>query len=150
MAKVILLCGRICSGKTTYAHKLRRELGAVILSVDEITLALFGTDAGEKHDEYVKKAEAYIFEKSVEIASTGITAVLDIGLWQKRERDEAKAFYRSRGIECELHCIDITDEEWSRRICKRNADILSGNTKAYYVDEGLREKFGRMFEKPAT
>ena len=41
MAEVIMMCGRICSGKSTYAKRLSREKNAVILSVDEITLALF-------------------------------------------------------------------------------------------------------------
>ena len=41
MAEVIMTCGRICSGKSTYAQKLRTERNAVILSVDEITLRFF-------------------------------------------------------------------------------------------------------------
>ena len=48
MAKVYMMCGRICSGKSTYAKALREMHHAVILSVDEITLALFGQDAGEQ------------------------------------------------------------------------------------------------------
>lgn len=42
MAKVILICGKICSGKSTYAEQLRVQNNAVVLSTDEITLALFG------------------------------------------------------------------------------------------------------------
>jgi len=53
MPKVIMTCGRICSGKSTYARKLREEYNSVILSVDEIILALFGNDTGEKHDVYI-------------------------------------------------------------------------------------------------
>ena len=32
MPKVIMTCGKICSGKSTYAQKLRLEYSAVILS----------------------------------------------------------------------------------------------------------------------
>jgi alpha-mannosidase len=39
--QAILLCGKLCAGKTTYARRLAPELGAVILSVDEIMLSLF-------------------------------------------------------------------------------------------------------------
>ena len=39
MSKVILTCGKICCGKTTYAQKLCKENNAILLSVDEITLA---------------------------------------------------------------------------------------------------------------
>ena len=65
MAKVIMTCGKICSGKTTYAEKMRRELSAVILSVDEIMLAVFGSDAGDKHDEYVKRIKNYLLNNII-------------------------------------------------------------------------------------
>ena len=40
MAKVLLICGKICCGKSTYAKKLKEENNAVILSVDEIMLSI--------------------------------------------------------------------------------------------------------------
>ena len=52
VADVILLCGKIGCGKTTYAQKLCWTHKAVNLSVDEIMLEVFGQDAGEKHDAY--------------------------------------------------------------------------------------------------
>ena len=42
MGKAILICGKICSGKSTYAARLKKETNAVLLSVDEIMLDLFG------------------------------------------------------------------------------------------------------------
>ena len=147
-AKVIMTCGRICSGKSTYAKKLRDEYKAVILSVDEITLALFGQDAGEKHNEYVEKLEEYLFDKSVEIVKTGTNVVLDWGFWQKREREYARKFYSERSIACELHYLSISDEEWERRLQKRNEDVTAGRISAYYVDDGLKAKFAGMFEPP--
>ena len=42
----ILLCGRICAGKTTYAKRLGKTRGAVCLSCDELMLALFGQQLG--------------------------------------------------------------------------------------------------------
>ena len=41
MSKVIMTCGLICCGKSTYAKKLQAEQNGIILSVDDITLALF-------------------------------------------------------------------------------------------------------------
>ncbi len=148
MAKVYMTCGKICSGRSTCSKKFREEYKAVILSVDEITLALFGKDVGEKHDLYVERAENYLFEKSVEIIESGINVILDWGFWTKRERDFAKEYYASKNIECEFHYIDISDEEWARRLAKRNAAITSGELEAYFVDEGLTQKFKDMFEVP--
>lgn len=148
MAKVYILCGKICSGKTNYSQKIRKEHQAVILSVDDITLALLGQNGGDLLDVYVEKLEQYFFQKSVEIVETGINVVLDWGFWTKTERDFAKEFYGSRGIEYEFHYISISDEEWYRRLEKRNKSILEKKSDAYYVDEGLAEKFKAIFETP--
>lgn len=149
MAKVILICGKICVGKSYYAEKLRRQHGAVLLSVDEITLALFDSYIGEKHDEICERTQNYLFEKSLEIIEIGCSVILDWGFWQRDERDFAKRFYQERGIECELHYIDISDDDWRINIAKRNKDIAEGRTSAYFVDDGLAKKFGAIFEAPS-
>lgn len=148
MSKVILICGKICCGKSTYAEKLRTENKAVLLSVDEIMLAVFGQHAGDKHDEYSDNLQKYLFEKSAEIIQTGTDVILDWGFWQRRKRDAAKEFYRQRGIPCELHYIDISEEVWRQRLEKRNALVEAGEANAYYVDENLAKKFESHFELP--
>ena len=148
MAKVYILCGKICSGKSTYSQQLRKDKKAVILSVDDITLTLLGQNGGDTLDVYVEKLEQYFFQKAVEIVETGINVVLDWGFWTKTERDFAKQFYGSRGIEYEFHYISINDEEWYCRLDKRNKDVLEKKSDAYYVDEGLAEKFKSIFEIP--
>ena len=148
MAKVFMMCGKLCSGKSTYAKEIREKYNAIILSVDEITLALFGQDAGEKHDDYVLKTEKYLYEKSLEIIGSGINVVLDWGFWTKKEREYARKFYSSKGVDCEFHYIDIDSSEWLKRLQKRNQDVLEHKSNAYYVDEGLAEKFMTIFEIP--
>ena len=148
MAKVICICGKICCGKTTYAQSLLQKEHAVLLSTDEITLALFDQNIGEKHDEIVERTQAYLLEKTVEIIGCGISVVLDWGFWQREEREAVKAFYAARGIAFEFHYLDISDAIWQRRLAKRNAAILAQEVSAYYVDEGLAKKFGGLFELP--
>ena len=96
----------------------------------------------------MERAEKYLFEKSLEILEIGTSVVLDWGFWTKEERDYAKVFYKSRNIDCEFHYIDINDEEWTRRLTKRNAAVLKNEVSAYYVDENLAKKFSDIFEKP--
>lgn len=148
MAKVIMTCGKICTGKSTYSEKLRKERKVVVLSVDEITLALFEHDIGDKHDEYVEKAEYYLYKKSLEIIENDIDVILDWGFWQKAEREYAREFYKKHGVEYEFHYIDISDDEWKIRLAKRNKMIESGEVSAYFVDEGLARKVEGFFEKP--
>ena len=149
MAAVIMSCGKICVGKSTYAQTLREKHKGVILSVDEITLALFGQNTGDMHDTYVERAEEYLFEKSLEIVKTGINVILDWGFWTKAERNKAREFYKSHGVNCELHYIDISDKMWEKRISERNAAVEAGRISAYYVDKGLADKFASLFEPPA-
>ena len=149
MAKVILICGKICSGKSTYAEQLRVQNHAVLLSTDEITLALFGQHCGDNHDVYVERTQNYLFNKSLELIEVGINVILDWGFWLKEKRDYAREFYNSRNIECEFHYIDISDETWKARLKKRNSEVLAETTSAYYVDDNLADKFASIFEVPS-
>ena len=48
--------------------------------------------------------------KSLALIDKNINIVLDWGFWIRKERAFTKAFYKSRGIDCELHYIDISDD----------------------------------------
>ncbi|MBR6337065.1 MAG: ATP-binding protein [Ruminococcus sp.] len=146
MPKVIITVGRICSGKSTYCKRLAKEINAVIFSVDELTLTLLGQQAGDKLSEYVEKLEAYFLQKAVQTVHNGVNVIIDIGLWTRGERDEVRAFFKERNIPLELHCIDIDDNEWQRRIDERNADIKANGRADYFVDEGLAKKAAALFE----
>ena len=146
MSKVIMTCGLICCGKSTYARKIRAQSNAVILSIDDITLTMFPDGAGNMHEIYVMRAEKYLLELSLQILQAGVNVILDWGLWTKNTRDRIRGFYASHNaIQTELHYLRITPEEWSKRISKRNA----AGESAYYVDEGLLEKAKSLFEEPS-
>lgn len=148
MAKVILTCGRLCSGKTTYAKKLCQELPAVHYSIDELTMLLLGPYPGDILDEYFEKLEGYFYSKAAETAKSGINAVIDVGLWTKDERTAAREYFKNAGAECEIHYIKVADSVWKERIERRNADIEAGRSNDYYVDGNLFRKFETMFEEP--
>ncbi|MCI8443130.1 MAG: ATP-binding protein [Provencibacterium sp.] len=148
MAKVILICGKICCGKSTYGERLRAQEKAALLSVDELMLALFGQHAGEKHDDYTARVQAYLYQKSLELLAAGMRVILDWGFWTRESRCFARRFYEKRGIPLEFHYIDISERCWRERLKKRNAAVLNGQANAYFVDEGLSEKFSSLFEAP--
>lgn len=148
MPKAILICGKICSGKSFYTETLRKKLGAAVLSCDEITLSVFDGNLGDKHDEICNRIHEYLFGKSVELLEIGVNIILEWGFWSRADRDFARQFYESCGYECEFHYIDISDDDWQRNIDKRNKEVAEGKTKAYYLDEGLLEKLERLFEAP--
>ena len=144
MAKVILICGRICCGKTTYAHELRRKRKAVVLSMDEVMLALWDPYLGDAHDIYAHRTRNWLLQKSLEIVQTGIDVVLDWGPWTKAGREEIRQYFANHGVECELQGIRIGDDEWHARIKKRN-DQAKGDV--YLVDKGLMQKFQNRYEE---
>jgi len=148
MAKVFLLCGKVCSGKTVYAHKLCNAKKACLLSVDEETLNVTETEQGTDSDEQVRIIKLKQLNRSLKLISKGKNVVLDWGFWTKRERKSVKEFYKENSIDLELHYICISDDLWNRRIDMRNALVLSKNTKAYFVDAGLKDKCKAMFEEP--
>lgn len=148
MPKVLIMCGKICSGKSTYAEKLKLENKAVILSVDELTLALFENQAGEKLDFYVEKLKEYFFKKSLDMVEAGADVILDWGFWTKKERDYAREFYDLRNISYQFYYMNVGIDEWKKRILKRNQEIKREQLEAYPIDKGLLSKVERMFEEP--
>lgn len=149
MSKVYLICGKICSGKTTYAKKLCKEKGAILLSVDEIMLSLFDQCCGPKlHQEYEKRIKEYLFEKSLEVLEAKNDVVLDWGFWTKEERNATKKFFKSRNIDCELHYVAVSEEIWEKQLNKRNNEILNNKAKAYYLEHDRATYFASMFNAP--
>ena len=98
MAKLIMICGGLCCGKTTYAEALREAQGGVILSIDALMLALLGPDAGEMHDEYARRAKAYLHCQTLSLLEAGADVILDWGFWTRAERDETRALCERRGF----------------------------------------------------
>jgi len=149
MAKMILICGKICSGKTYYARQLMDQYNAVILSTDEVTWDLINNEQGEFYDVFAERVNLYLRKKAVEIVKAGANVVLDWGFWTAAGRKEISDFLRDRQVEYEWHFIDIPDNLWYRNIGERNRRITEGKGGTdFYVDEGLLQKLLSRFEKP--
>ena len=143
--KVILLIGRICSGKTTYARTLP---GTLLLSCDQLMQTIFPGGCGEMHDALAARARAYLFARARDVAAAGVTPVLDFGFWTREMRREA--IDALKGCTPDWRYLDVPEDEWARRIAARNAAICQGRgaPSDYYVDEGLLAKVTGLFEPP--
>ncbi len=142
MTKVYITCGKICSGKSTFAKRLAGEKKAVILSCDELTKLFPPT---ENHEAVLEKVERYLLRKTEEIISCGTNVILDWGFWTKQKRTEMTAYLENLGIPYEWHYIDVSDSQLHENIKKRNA---SPGESDYFVDEGLLNKCLSIFEEP--
>ena len=149
MGKVILLCGKICSGKSFYSKKLKEALNAVIIAPDEITYELLNNEQGEFYDEFSKRLSSFLTKKVGEIAEAGANVVFERGLWTKADRKQIKEYYSNLGIDCEIHYVNVDDETWKQNIEERNKKVEEGNGGSnFYLDEGLMKKLESLWEEP--
>ena len=89
MNRVILICGKVCSGKTIYAKLLIKKNPAVLLSLDEITTLFFGQNGGAEHYVILEKAQKYLFNKSLEIIKAG-SNVIRLGVLETVREERRK------------------------------------------------------------
>ena len=142
--KIILLIGKICVGKSTYA----KELGGMLISCDQLMQTMFPGGCGEHHDMLAERARKYLLNLARQCAEAGVTPVVDFGFWTPALRKEAADILS--GFELDWRWLDVAEDEWRRRIAKRNAAIEAGrgDPSDYFVDEGLLQKVNSLFIPP--
>lgn len=141
MAKLIAICGKVCSGKSYYAAQLKEKENAVILSCDDVTMTLFDNDLGDNHDVMVKKIMTHLKDVSLQIIATGTNVILDWGFWSKKDREELTKFYKNNNVPIEWHYICVDDQTWEKNIEERNKRVEEGNGGSdFHVGEGLKNK----------
>lgn len=149
MAVVHLICGKICSGKSRYARRLKEKEKAVILSTDEITLSLPQEAIRDCFDLVSGGVNSYLLAKSLEILDAGVSVILDWGFWTKENREDARRFYAGHGVACCFHYIETDSATLAANVIQRNREVEEGRTQAFYVDEGLAAKCDGFFEIPS-
>ena len=149
MGKVILVCGKICSGKSYYSRAIKESLNAVIVSPDEATYELINNEQGEFYNEFSERLNKYLTKKVGEIAKAGANVIYERGLWSKKDRKEIREYYKNKGIDSEIHYVFVDDETWKQNIAERNQKVLDGNTGSdFYLNEGLMKKLEDKWEEP--
>ena len=83
MPRLALLCGMICSGKSTYAQQLKKQWNAVVLSWDRLTLAFFPEQLGEEHDRILEATDDYLLEMAEQTGFTILRQEDQTLLWRE-------------------------------------------------------------------
>ncbi len=149
MGKVILICGKIASGKSYYAKMLKEKENAVILGTDEATFDLINNEQGEFYNIFAVRVKNYLKKKAVEVAKAGTNVILNWGFWNKEERKEITEYFKSKKVNIEWHYVDVDEKTWHKNIAERNKKVEEGNGDSdFFVDEGLMKKLLTMFEEP--
>lgn len=146
MATLHLMVGLPCSGKTTYARRLAKEVNALLLTLDVWHLELFGDDVGhEEHDERHERIEKIMWDVAKYVLAMGGDVILDFGCWARVERDD----YRNRAKELDanfkLHYMDVPYSELYRRLEIRNRTPTEG---AFVIPKAEMDRYVAVFQPP--
>lgn len=144
MAKVYMMCGKVGSGKTTYAMTLSDEVGGVVLSVDEWMLTAYGREVPcSEHKAHVDRIKEGLYRDAHKILSRGVPVILDFGYWTKEERAEVIVAFE--GYEVKLIYMDVPEEILYQRVAARNK---AGRALDYYMTKETHQALNSRFEVP--
>ena len=85
-------------------------------------------------------------------------SLIKSGVFDNKNADFAKQFFKNHNIQTELHYIDVPYEKWQQNLEKRNARILQEEAQKnpkefsvpsdYFIDQNIAAKFHQLFEVP--
>lgn len=145
---ITLLCGKIASGKTTYATKQKQSHENLItLSVDACMLELSESCAGRAaHVKMESGILAYFYFLCIQLHEQGMDVILDHGYWLEEERIQASRFFEMHDIPYQFLYFPISIELQSHYLNLRNA--ASKKQKQYHITQDRLAFFNDFFEEP--
>jgi predicted kinase len=146
---VFLLVGLTGAGKTTYCKRVLEPAGVVRLSVDE----LIYDEHGRYGIDYPVSSYAELYETAVDTVrqllaeelDMGRDVALDLGIWNRAERDEWKALIEAAGARWRLLYFPVSHAELLHRLAERNR--LDG-PDALPVEGSDLDDFYARFDEP--
>lgn len=147
-----LVCGSTGAGKTTYAGKLGRQIGAMHLSIDDWMVTLFSADQPQRPDwrwidERVRRCERQIVAEALQLGRLGVPSILDLGLQRTEQRQRIARQAATAGLTVRLHFLDIAAAERWRRVEARNSE--GGETFRLKVTRPMFDFIETIWQPPA-
>lgn len=126
MARLILVCGPVGAGKTTYSLSLAKEINAIRFSIDPWMQTLFSKDMRTLDFswmmERVNRCSEQIWQISEQILAIDGNVILDLGFTTKEQRDIFSNRAHELGIDSEIHYLDVAKDTRKQRVDKRNIE----------------------------
>lgn len=148
MAKVMILCGKVAAGKTTFAQQYSDDQQTVILSIDDLAIRLQDHCQGPQALQALERnIRAYDCLLMRQLINKGMNCILDHGHWSRESRKEVIQFCKAHKINYEI--IWLRCPKWIRlqRLQKRNETLVKKHEKGYLIDQEKLERFDQWFEE---
>jgi predicted kinase len=147
-AKLIALCGKMASGKSTLARDLAIRENAVLLAQDDFLNALFPgeiTDIPAFLDRYARLKNALTPHICV-LLSKRISVVLDFAAATKTQRAWFRELIERTHVEHELHFVDAPDAACKTQLRDRSRGLPAGTR---WTTEEDFEAINAYFQPPS-
>ena len=106
-----MLCGLPGSGKTTRAKELEAAGEGILINADDWVCQLYPDDAeAAARDERKDLVEKVQWELVERLLTSGISVILDWGVWMRAERDHYRQRARDLGADVQTVFVDAPIE----------------------------------------
>ena len=146
--KLLFLCGKMASGKSTLAAELARAEGAILLVQDEFLEKLF---PGEIVDiptfvKYSTRLRKALTRHVCVLLTRGVSVVLDFPANTKLQRAWFRELFEGADVPHELHFVDASDELCKRQLRERSGKLPAGSA---FTSDAEFEAITAYFQAPS-
>lgn len=146
MANVLICCGKIASGKTTFCKKIEKEHGVFVFNADEWMLHFFGEapDCSVFHAQ-LEKCITMMYRLADRLLLRGIDVAFDFGFWTKKDRKACIERFTNGKNALHIVYFPVDDKQQLANLHKRQ----QGNMKnTFTFTEEKLKFFNEKFEEP--
>ncbi len=150
-SRVHMITGLTGAGKSTYAERLRKDLGGVRFSIDDWNARLFFMDRDPTSDfqwfyDRVQRSCGQMRDTAEQVLDAGALVIFDCGFTDRAERTIFYDWAAGRGETVTLHFLDVDPETRWARVEQRNAE--QGDTFALHVTREMFDFMETIWEAP--
>jgi len=141
---VTLFCGLPGSGKTTLAKRLEAEGRGIRLCTDDWQMER-GVDHAET--DFHDRLQRLLYHHALTLLRSGISVILEDGLWTAEERNEKFREARACGVRIDFHVFDVPYDTLWERLQHRNQEA---SPSAYPMTEDELRRARDVFQRPSA
>lgn len=148
-ARLLFLCGKMASGKSTLARELATRENAVLLSEDELLARLFPDEVVDvsTYAKYSSRIRDGLEPFICAVLSRGISIVLDFPANTRNQRAWFRGLFEAAGARHELHFIDAPDALCKRQLRQRSEALPAGER---WTSDAEYDAITAYFEPPSA